>query len=57
MIYRKQSNQILDFLDHFPAIGIVGPRQGGKTTFVKANIEKFRKETIYLDLESPEDYN
>ena len=57
MIGRKLSSQLLDFLDHFPAIGIVGPRQVGKTTFIKTTIDKFKKQTIYLDLESPEDYN
>lgn len=57
MIKRKLTNQFFDFLAHFPVIGIVGPRQVGKTTFVKNNIQNFEKEALYLDLESPEDYN
>ena len=57
MIKRNLSAQLFDFLDHFPVIGIVGPRQVGKTTLIKENLHKFKKETIYLDLESPEDYN
>ena len=57
MIKRKLTNQLFDFLAHFPVIGIVGPRQVGKTTFVKNNLRNFEKEALYLDLESPEDYN
>jgi predicted AAA+ superfamily ATPase len=57
MLARKLSHQLFEFLDHFPAIGIVGPRQVGKTTFVKTNIPKIKKESLYLDLESPADFN
>lgn len=57
MVERKLSVQLIKFLDHFPVVGIVGPRQVGKTTLIKENIKKFKKEAIYLDLESPEDYN
>ena len=57
MIRRNITGQLFDFLDHFPVIGIVGPRQVGKTTLIKENLHKFKKEAIYLDLESPEDYN
>jgi len=57
MIERKLAEQLIEFLDHYPAIGIVGPRQVGKTTFIKQNLHRFKKETIYLDLESPEDFN
>jgi len=57
MIERKLSKQLLKYLEHFPVVGIVGPRQVGKTTFVKQNIKLFKNQTIYIDLESPEDYN
>lgn len=57
MIERKLTEQFIEFLDHYPVIGIVGPRQVGKTTFIKENLHRFKKETLYLDLESPEDYN
>ena len=57
MLERKLSGQLIEFLDHFPVIGIVGPRQVGKTTFVKQNLQYFEKASIYIDLESPEDYN
>ncbi|MEA1877938.1 MAG: ATP-binding protein [Bacteroidota bacterium] len=57
MLERKLRDQLLDFLDYFPVIGIVGPRQVGKTTFIKQNLHNFKKDCIYIDLESPEDYN
>jgi len=57
MIERNLTGRLFDFLDHFPVIGIVGPRQVGKTTLIKENLHQFKKEAIYLDLESPEDYN
>lgn len=57
MIKRKLSKQLVEFLEHFPVVGIIGPRQVGKTTLVKENISAFNKEYIYIDLESPEDYN
>ena len=39
----------------FPVIGILGPRQVGKTTLVKHFISKINKKSIYLDLEKPSD--
>ncbi len=43
--------RILQQLKHFPAIGIVGPRQAGKTTMAKAIIPEITRQVIYLDLE------
>ncbi len=40
-------------LDQFPAVGLLGPRQAGKTTLA-LEIAKTRK-SLYLDLESPAD--
>lgn len=42
-----------EYLALFPAVGIIGPRQVGKTTLVK-NIN-LNKERIYLDLEKASD--
>lgn len=42
-----------EYLDLFPAVGIVGPRQVGKTTLVQ-NLT-LEKERIYLDLEKSSD--
>lgn len=42
-----------EYLSIFPAVGLVGPRQVGKTTLVKSLI--LEKETLYLDLEKSSD--
>jgi len=41
------------FLDTFPAVMIVGPRQCGKSTFVRREIPTYR----HLDLERPADFS
>lgn len=48
-------NEALEILDEFPVLGIIGPRQIGKTTLAKLLIEKLKKPSLYLDLESLED--
>jgi uncharacterized protein len=54
MIKRKRNiNRVNDLLKSFPVVGIIGPRQVGKTTLVKELLNK--KDIIYLDLESDED--
>ncbi|MHA7102188.1 ATP-binding protein [Roseivirga pacifica] len=45
--------QLIDYLDVFPAVGLIGPRQVGKTTLVKAL--SVQKEVLYLDLEKASD--
>lgn len=40
-----------------PAVVIVGPRQVGKTSLVKHLSGQFPRETIYFDLENPDDFN
>lgn len=57
MIFRIQINEIKVLIEHFPAVGIVGPRQVGKTTLVRDIISDQFENTLYLDLESPTDYN
>jgi predicted AAA+ superfamily ATPase len=42
-----------EYLSIFPAVGLVGPRQVGKTTLVKSLV--LEKETLYLDLEKASD--
>lgn len=42
-----------EYLSIFPAVGLLGPRQVGKTTLVK-NL-KLEKDSIYLDLEKASD--
>ena len=41
------------YFDIFPVVGLVGPRQAGKTTLAKM-LSEF-KDSIYLDLEQSED--
>lgn len=55
MIQRKISGEIQKDLLYFPAIGIVGPRQSGKTTLAKMLMGQLAKETLYIDLESEAD--
>jgi len=37
-IPRKITTELLQLIGQFPAVGIVGPRQVGKTTFAKTLI-------------------
>ncbi|MEW6068791.1 MAG: ATP-binding protein [Nitrospirota bacterium] len=41
----------------YPIVGILGPRQAGKTTLAKMIKEKIKKDVVYLDLELPSDLN
>ena len=51
MIPRLKEQEIRERLDQFPAVGLLGPRQAGKTTLA-LQIAKERP-SVYLDLESP----
>ncbi|MBK9014508.1 MAG: ATP-binding protein [Saprospiraceae bacterium] len=55
MITRSIASDIIKDLDYFPAVGIIGPRQSGKTTLAKSLLEKIGRPTTYLDLESEAD--
>jgi predicted AAA+ superfamily ATPase len=57
MLQRKWSEQIEKYLGFFPVVGIIGPRQVGKTTLVKEIQKDISKETLYLDLELPSDFS
>ena len=56
MIERIQNRYIPKLLGYFPAVGIVGPRQVGKTTLVKSLMNQLNRSSIYFDLEIAEDY-
>lgn len=56
MIDRNLLDEIPKLLGYFPALGLVGPRQVGKTTLVKLLSKYIEREMIYLDLESLNDY-
>jgi len=53
MIKRRSYQYLVDQLDQFPAVALLGPRQVGKTTLALALAT--RRESIYLDLESEVD--
>ena len=55
MIKRWKLKDLSENLNYFPVIGIIGPRQVGKTTISKTLINELQKETLYLDLEDPQD--
>ncbi len=55
MVERTLSITLAKFLRNFPAIALLGPRQVGKTTLAKTFLLSQKKETIYIDLEHPED--
>lgn len=52
-MYPRQSQlKLLRLLQQFPAVGLLGPRQAGKTTLAFAQKE-FYPNALYLDLELP----
>lgn len=57
MIQREISSELLFRVNHFPVSAILGPRQVGKTTLVKAIQKELPKESTYFDLEIPSDLN
>jgi len=55
MIERHIIKTAIEIIRNFPVLGIVGPRQVGKTTLSKQLMQVIDKEAIYLDLENPRD--
>lgn len=53
MIPRRIEPVLVDRLNSFPAVALLGPRQVGKTTLAQAVAEQ--GPSLYLDLESPSD--
>lgn len=53
-IERVISKTLIDDLQNFPAVAILGPRQCGKSTLARVLIQQFPG-SIWLDLENPED--
>jgi predicted AAA+ superfamily ATPase len=56
-IPRIVENEIQRYLRQFPVVGILGPRQVGKTTLARHLAGQINRPTLYLDLEYPEDLN
>ncbi len=55
MIERTAEPRLLDLLQRFPAVALLGPRQAGKTTLALSLGEKLKPAALYLDLELPSD--
>ncbi|MEZ4722401.1 MAG: ATP-binding protein [Flavobacteriales bacterium] len=55
MFQREIAIHISESMREFPAIGIIGSRQVGKTTLAKSLAPSLQKEALYLDLERPSD--
>jgi hypothetical protein len=55
MIKRLLYSKLEELMPDFPAIGILGSRQVGKTTLAQSLADHFSGVSIYLDLESPSD--
>lgn len=55
MISRKLETDVLLSLEQFPAVGIIGSRQAGKTTLAMMIARGRSDKTVYLDLERPSD--
>jgi len=56
MIKRIQEKTVIEYLQFFPVVAILGARQVGKTTLAKIIKNKYFPEAIYLDMESPADW-
>jgi predicted AAA+ superfamily ATPase len=55
MIHREAQSEVITLMEEFPAVGLLGPRQVGKTTLAVAIAETFSPDLIYIDLESASD--
>lgn len=52
-INRLNTDKLKKYIDNFPALAILGPRQCGKSTLAKQILKSYN--SIYLDLENPDD--
>jgi len=55
MINRKAEIKLREAIGYFPVIGIIGPRQVGKTTLARKIKKNLLKPSVYIDLENPRD--
>jgi predicted AAA+ superfamily ATPase len=57
MVKRLIQGRIEMSLSRYSVVGILGPRQVGKTTLAEMIMERVKKKVSYLDLELPSDLN
>jgi uncharacterized protein len=55
MIPRLVELPLKDAMSRFPAVGLLGPRQVGKTTLARAIADELGDKAVYVDLELPSD--
>ena len=55
MVVRSKSDALRISMQRFPAVGLLGTRQIGKTTLARTLPQVIDREVLFLDLESPED--
>lgn len=55
MIKRHTETELLQLLEQFPAVAMLGPRQIGKTTLAQQIAACTKPSPVYLDLENPID--
>jgi predicted AAA+ superfamily ATPase len=53
MIRRYDESLLEQYLDEFPAVALIGPRQVGKTTLALSTANQ--RNSVYLDLETEAD--
>ena len=56
LIERSAKAQLLYYLQHFPAVVLLGSRQVGKTTLAKSIVGLTGKPIVFLDMELPSDF-
>ena len=55
-VNRRSTQEVLDSLEDYPVVALLGARQVGKSTLAKKICADFQ-DAVYLDLESPRDIN
>ncbi|MEK7255547.1 MAG: ATP-binding protein [Bacteroidota bacterium] len=56
LLPRHLAPEVSRLSQYFPAVGIIGPRQVGKTTLARMVTEKWERPVLFLDLEDPEHF-
>ncbi|MDE0119346.1 MAG: ATP-binding protein [Bdellovibrionales bacterium] len=54
---KKLVKRLKELLENYPAVAILGARQVGKSTMAKKFLSRWKKKSLYLDLQLPKDRN